>query len=200
MAARVRFWHRLPVVHQLRQSVGLQRAMLVIGLVLVGVLLLVALFAPWIAPYGWAQRGEDGVLFGTQQPPNSAHWSARPSAATTCTPASSGVPRPRSPSIVVAMLFSIVHRRRAGAGLAATSAVGSTGCSWSSPMRSTRSRSLLLAIVAAIVISGGQSSFWGGITAAAIAITVDLRPAVSSASSAPRCCASSPSRSSSRRG
>lgn len=36
--------------------------------------------------------------------------------------------------------------------------------------------SLLLAIVAAIVISGGQSSFWGGITAAAISITVVFVP------------------------
>jgi len=36
--------------------------------------------------------------------------------------------------------------------------------------------SLLLAIVAAIVISGGQSSFWGGISAAAISITVIFVP------------------------
>ena len=36
--------------------------------------------------------------------------------------------------------------------------------------------SLLLAIVAAIVISGGQSSLWGGILAAAISITVVFIP------------------------
>ena len=37
-AARRRFsWRRLPVVHQLRQSVGLQRGMLIIGLVLTAV-------------------------------------------------------------------------------------------------------------------------------------------------------------------
>jgi peptide/nickel transport system permease protein len=36
--------------------------------------------------------------------------------------------------------------------------------------------SLLLAIVAAIAISGGQSSFWGGIFAAAISITVVFIP------------------------
>ena len=53
---------RLPVVHQLRQSVGLQRGMLVAGLVLTAVFLLVAVFAPLIAPYGYAQlRDADGT-------------------------------------------------------------------------------------------------------------------------------------------
>jgi peptide/nickel transport system permease protein len=45
---------RMPVVHQLRQSVGLQRGMLVAGLVLTGVFVLCAIFAPLIAPYGYA--------------------------------------------------------------------------------------------------------------------------------------------------
>ena len=36
--------------------------------------------------------------------------------------------------------------------------------------------SLLLAIVIAIVISGGQSSLWGGVLAAAISITVVFIP------------------------
>ena len=44
--------------------------MLVFGLVLSTVFVVVALFAPWIAPYGWAQQSVDGVDFGTQQPPN----------------------------------------------------------------------------------------------------------------------------------
>ena len=37
---------RIPVVHQLRQSVGLQRGMLVAGLVITAVFVLVAIFAP----------------------------------------------------------------------------------------------------------------------------------------------------------
>jgi peptide/nickel transport system permease protein len=41
--ARRRLIDRLPVVHQLRQSVGLQRGMLVAGLVLTGVFVLCAL-------------------------------------------------------------------------------------------------------------------------------------------------------------
>ncbi|HET8629231.1 MAG TPA: hypothetical protein VFL91_17560, partial [Thermomicrobiales bacterium] len=43
-----------------------------------GVLLLAigcAIFAPWLAPYGFNDnRGSDGVLFATQQAPSSAHW------------------------------------------------------------------------------------------------------------------------------
>jgi peptide/nickel transport system permease protein len=35
-ARRKRSWRTLPVIHQLRQSVGLQRGMLVAGLVLTG--------------------------------------------------------------------------------------------------------------------------------------------------------------------
>ena len=57
---RRRLRDRIPVVHQLRQSVGLQRGMLVAGLVMLGVFILCAIFAPLLAPYGFAQRREDG--------------------------------------------------------------------------------------------------------------------------------------------
>jgi len=61
---------RLPVLSHLRRSVGLQRGMLVTGLVLTGLFILVAVLAPWIAPYGFAQRAVDGQAFGTLEPPN----------------------------------------------------------------------------------------------------------------------------------
>ena len=68
--AKRRLFDHLPVIHQLRQSVGLQRGMLVGGLVLSAIFLLIAILAPWIAPYGFSQlRGPDG-LFGSQVPPN----------------------------------------------------------------------------------------------------------------------------------
>ena len=71
--AKPTFFSRLPVVHQLRQSVGLQRGMLVAGLVLTAVFLILAIFAPWIAPYSFNQlRGPDGN-FGAQQPPSPEH-------------------------------------------------------------------------------------------------------------------------------
>ena len=64
---------RLPVVHQLRQSVGLQRGMLVAGLVLTGLFVLVAIFAPLIAPFGFAQLRDLEGPFGSQQPPSADH-------------------------------------------------------------------------------------------------------------------------------
>ncbi|MBL3926495.1 ABC transporter permease, partial [Bacteroides thetaiotaomicron] len=50
-----------------------QRFMLVTGLILSAMLLLVALFAPLIAPYSWSQTADDLGSFGTQQPPSSEH-------------------------------------------------------------------------------------------------------------------------------
>src|SRR5438270_12172636 len=66
-------WRRLPVVHQLRQSVGLQRGMLIAGLVLTGVFVLTAIFAPLLAPYGYGQLRDAGGNFGAQDPPSSSH-------------------------------------------------------------------------------------------------------------------------------
>lgn len=58
-----------------RQSHGLQRFMLLLGFGLVLLFVVVAVFAPWIAPYGFdADRTSDGVVFGAQQAPSSAHW------------------------------------------------------------------------------------------------------------------------------
>ena len=60
VSGRRRTWRDLPVVHQLRQSVGVQRAMLVIGLVVTAVFVLVAVFARVLAPYSWAQLQSGG--------------------------------------------------------------------------------------------------------------------------------------------
>lgn len=64
---------RLPVVRQLRQAVGLQRGMLIAGLALLAIMVLSALLAPLIAPYGFAQRSVGEESFGSQQPPSAAH-------------------------------------------------------------------------------------------------------------------------------
>ena len=71
--ARAPWYLRLPVVSHLRRSVGLQRGMLVAGVVLVGLLLLTALLAPLLAPYGFADTAADGEAFGTQRPPSAVH-------------------------------------------------------------------------------------------------------------------------------
>jgi peptide/nickel transport system permease protein len=172
---RRRSWQRLPVVHQLRQSVGLQRGMLVAGLVLTGVFVLAAVLAPWIAPYGYGQLRDAAGDFGAQHHPSSAHllgttvggydvlsrviWGSRTALAV----------------IVVAVALSIVVGVLIGllsgyfGGWLDRVLVVVCDAVYAFP-------SLLLAIVMAIVISGGQSSLWGGIFAAAISITVIYIP------------------------
>src|SRR4051794_2595377 len=170
-----RSWRRLPVVRQLRQSVGLQRGMLVAGLVLTAVFVVSAVFAPLLAPYGFGQLRDADGPFGAQQPPSSQHllgttvggydvlsrviWGSRTSLLV----------------IVVAVLLSIVIGVLLGlvsgyfGGWLDRVLVVICDAVYAFP-------SLLLAIVMAIVISGGQSSLWGGILATAISITVVFIP------------------------
>ncbi|MFT4157404.1 MAG: ABC transporter permease [Microbacterium sp.] len=166
---------RLPVIRQLRQAVGLQRGMLVVGLVLTGLFLLVALLAPWIAPYGYDQlKGPDGN-FGAQQAPSAEHllgttvggydvlsrviWGARTALLV----------------IVVAVVLSVVLGVLLGllsgylGGWVDRVLVVIADAIYAFP-------TLLLAIVAAIAISGGQSGLWPGVLAAAISITVVFVP------------------------
>ena len=173
--AKQRLIDRLPVVHQLRQSVGLQRGMLVGGLVLTGFFLILAIFAPWLAPYGYAQlRGPDG-LFGAQQPPSPEHllgttvggydvlsrtiWGAQTSLLV----------------VIVALILSVFIGIMLGlvsgyiGGWLDKTGVVIADAIYAFP-------TLLLAIVAAIAISGGQSGLWPGILAAAISITVVFIP------------------------
>lgn len=174
-ARRAPLWHRLPIVHQLRQSVGLQRGMLVVGLVITGIFLLTALLAPLLAPYGFAQLSDENGNFGAQQPPGGAHllgttvggydvlsrviWGTQTALAV----------------IIVAVVLSIF------AGVLLGLISGYLG-GWLDRILVVIADAvfafptLLLAIVAAIVISGGQSQVFGGIFAAALSITVVYIP------------------------
>ena len=58
-APKRRLVDRLPIVKQLRQSVGLQRGMLVAGLIITVGFILTAVFAPLLAPYGYSQLRDD---------------------------------------------------------------------------------------------------------------------------------------------
>lgn len=173
--ARSPWYLRLPVVSHLRRSVGLQRGMLVAGVVLVIGLLLTALFAPLLAPYGFAATGADGVKFGGQQPPSAEHllgttvtgfdvlsrviWGTR--------------------TAVAVMVCAVVASLFLGVALGLLS--GYVG-GWLDRVLVMLADaiyafpSLLLAIVMSIVISKGQSGAWGGIMAAAISITVVFVP------------------------
>jgi peptide/nickel transport system permease protein len=170
-----RGWRRLPVVHQLRQSVGLQRGMLIAGLVLTGLLVLTALLAPLLAPYGFNQLRDADGPFGAQQPPSAEHWLG------TTVGGFDVLSRViyGSRTALLVMIIAIAASLVIGVLLGLVSGyfggwldrvlVVVADAVYAFP-------SLLLAIVLAIVISGGQSSMWGGVLAAALSITVVFTP------------------------
>lgn len=166
---------RIPVISHLRRSVGLQRTMLVIGLVITGVFILTAVFAPFIAPYGFAQRSVDGQSFGTQQPPNSLNLLGTTVSGFDVLSRTIWGAQTALLAIVCAIAFSIFLGVLVGliggyfGGWLDRILVVLADAIYSFP-------SLLLAIVMSIVISRGQSTLWGGILASAIAITVVFVP------------------------
>lgn len=170
------FWSRLPVVHHLRQSMGVQRGMLITGLVITALFVVVAIFAPLIAPYGFAQlHGADGKDFGSQQPPSPEHiWGTTVGGYDVFSRVIWGAQTAAS-VIIVAVVLSIFI------GVLLGLVSGYIG-GWIDRVLLVicdaiyAFPTLLLAIVMSIVISGGQSSLWGGIFAAAISITVVYIP------------------------
>ncbi|MCU1573333.1 MAG: peptide transporter permease [Micrococcaceae bacterium] len=160
---------RLPVLSHLRRSVGLQRGMLIAGLVLTGIFLLTALLAPVLAPFGFAQR------FDSQQPPSAAHlWGTTVGGYDVLSRVIWG-----AQTAVLVIVIAVVLSLFAGVALGLVS--GYLG-GWLDRVLVVVADAvyafptLLLAIVMSITISGGQSSLWGGILSAAISITVVFIP------------------------
>lgn len=56
------------------ETAGLARWMLVAGALITAVFVICAVFAPWIAPYGFAQTSAHGVPFPKLGHPDSHHW------------------------------------------------------------------------------------------------------------------------------
>ena len=170
------WWTKLPLVKQLRIAVGWQKGMLVAGMVLTGFFLLVALFAPLIAPYGYSQlKSDDGVSFPTQAAPSAEHiWGTTVGGYDVFSRTVWGA-RTAVIAIVIAVLCSIFAGVLLGlvsgyfGGWVDRVLVVVADAIYSFP-------SLLLAILMAIVISGGQSSLWGGILASGLSITVVYIP------------------------
>jgi peptide/nickel transport system permease protein len=172
---RRRLVDRIPVLHQVRQSVGVQRFMLVAGLVLTAIFVLAAILAPLLAPYGFSQlRGPNGS-FGAQQPPGDGHLLGTTSGGYDVLSRVIWGSQTALLVIVIAVALSIV----AGVFLGLVS--GYFG-GWIDRILVVVADAiyafptLLLAIVMAIVISGGQSSLLGGVFAAAISLTVVYIP------------------------
>ncbi|WP_416445825.1 ABC transporter permease [Leucobacter sp. HNU] len=170
-----RGWRGWPIIKQLRQSVGLQRGMLVTGLAIVAAFIVLAALAPLIAPFGFNQLSGPGGDFGSLEAPSSTHlfgttvagydvlsrviWGSRTALLVIVIAVLS--------SIFVGTLLGLVSGYIGGALDRVLTVV--TDAIYAFP-------SLLLAIVMSIVISGGQSSLWGGIWSAALSITVVFIP------------------------
>lgn len=166
---------RLPVSSHIRQSVGLQRTMLLIGVVLCTFFLLAAVFAPLLAPYGYSQISDDTGSFPAQAEPGGKHllgttvggydvlsrmiWGSQTAAAV----------------IVAAVLMSIFLGVFLGlvsgyfGGWLDRVLVVIADAIYAFP-------TLLVAIVMSIAINKGQSGFWGGILACGFAITAVFVP------------------------
>ena len=173
--SRPSLWSRLPVVSHLKQSVGLQRGMLISGLVITGFFLLAAALAPLIAPYGFGQLRDENGNFGAQQPPSAEHiWGTTVGGYDVFSRVVWGSQTAVS-VIVIAVLLSIFVGILLGlvsgylGGWIDRILVVICDAVYAFP-------SLLLAIVMAIVITGGRSGLWGGIFAAALSITVVFIP------------------------
>jgi len=176
MDGKFRAWlGRLPVIGALRQSVGLQRGMLITGLVITGIFLLTAIFAPLIAPYGYAQLSGPEGNFGAQQPPSAEHWFGTTVGGYDVLSRLIWGAQTAALVIIIGVLLSIVIGVVLGlvsgyiGGWVDRILVVIADAVYAFP-------SLLLAIVAAIVISGGQSGLWSGLFAAGISITVVFIP------------------------
>ncbi|WP_407320202.1 ABC transporter permease [Isoptericola halotolerans] len=175
LRGRGAWFKRLPVVHQLRQSVGLQRFMLVAGLILTAVFVLTAVLSRWIAPYGWSQLRSGDEAFGAQQPPSAEHWFGTTVGGYDVLSRVIWGAQTALLVVIVAVVSSIVVGVLLGlvsgyfGGWLDRVLVLVADAVYAFP-------SLLLAILLAIVISGGQSSMWGGILAAALSITVVFIP------------------------
>jgi peptide/nickel transport system permease protein len=166
---------RLPIVRQYRQSVGLQRGMLTAGLAICAVFVLAAILAPVIAPFGYNQLSVDGQRFGAQQPPSAEHLLGTTVGGYDVLSRVIWGSQTALLVIVVAMLLSIF------VGILLGLVSGYLG-GWLDRVLVVIADAvyafptLLLAIVAAIVISGGRSSLLGGVFAAAVSITVVFIP------------------------
>jgi ABC-type glutathione transport system ATPase component/ABC-type dipeptide/oligopeptide/nickel transport system permease subunit len=159
----------------IRSSHGLQRFMLLLGFAIIVAFLIVAIFAPLIAPYGFNDDRADGVLFGTQQAPSAAHWFGTTVGGTDVL---SRVVFGARTAIEV-ILLAVVLSGLIGIPLGLLS--GYLG-GWLDRVLVLimdalyAFPSLLLAIVVSIVLAGGSSGAFGGIMAAAISITVVFVP------------------------
>jgi peptide/nickel transport system permease protein len=167
---------RIPGLDAVRATAGFQRAMLVTGAVIVLFFAVLAIFASFIAPYGFnADRTASGKVFGRLEGPSSEHWFGTTSGGEDVFSRVIFGAQTALEVILLAVALSIVIGVPLGllsgylGGWLDRILVLFTDALFAFP-------SLLLAIIVDIAIAGGSSSKLGGILAAAISITVVYVP------------------------
>lgn len=166
---------RVPGLDAIRATSGFQRGMLLAGAIIVGFFVVLAVFAPLIAPFGFDQASSGGTKFGTQQPPSAHHWFGTTQGGEDVLSRVIWGAQTALEVIVLAVLFSIIVGVPVGlisgyfGGWLDRVLVLISDALFSFP-------SLLLAIVISISIGANASSKTSGILSAAIAITVVYVP------------------------
>ncbi|GAA4171939.1 ABC transporter permease [Gryllotalpicola koreensis] len=166
---------RMPIAKQVRQSVGVQRFMLVTGIVITAVFVLVAIFAPLLAPYGFAQLRDANGIFPRQAAPSAAHPWGTTVAGYDVLSRTLWASQTALLAIIVAVVLSLILGVLLGllsgyfGGPLDRVLVVVCDAIYAFP-------TLLLAIIVSIMISHGQSGLWNGVFAAGISITVVYIP------------------------
>ncbi|MDQ2795762.1 MAG: ABC transporter permease [Actinomycetota bacterium] len=166
---------RIPGVDAMRATSGFQRGMLIFGTSLVGVFVVLAIFAPLIAPYGFNDDRVGTKVFGQLKPPSGAHWFGTTHSGEDVLSQVIYGAQTALEVIMLAVVISIVVGVPVGlisgyfGGWLDRILVLVTDALFAFP-------SLLLAIIISVTISGGQSTRTAGVLAAAISITVVYVP------------------------
>jgi peptide/nickel transport system permease protein len=166
---------RVPGLAAMRATSGFQRGMLVFGLVVVLFFVVIAVFAKWIAPYGFDQAGSGATSFPTQAPPSHQHWFGTTVDGYDVLSRVIFGAQTALEVIVLAVALSIVVGVPVGlisgyfGGKLDRVLVLVADSLFAFPP-------LLLAIVIEVSIAGGSSGKWSSIFATAVAITVVYVP------------------------
>src|SRR5690606_7224 len=164
-----------PGVALIKSTHGLQRGMLLAGLGVMALFVIIALLAPFLAPFGFNQVRMGDVRFGTLMRPNDiTPWGTTVGGQDVLSRVIWGA-QTALLVIVLAVIISLIIGVPLGllsgyvGGKLDRVLVLVTDALYAFP-------SLLLAIVVSVMLTGGRSSAVGGIVSAALAITVVFVP------------------------
>jgi ABC-type dipeptide/oligopeptide/nickel transport system permease subunit len=165
---------RIPGLAAMRATSGFQRGMLIFGAIIVLFFVVLAVFAPLLAPYDFDQTGKGSALFPTQAAPSAHHWFGTTVDGFDVLSRVIWGAQTALEVIVLAVAVSIIIGVPLGlisgyfGGWLDRVLVLVADSLYSFP-------SLVLAIVIVVSISGGSGK-WGSIIATAISITVVYVP------------------------